>query len=141
MPAKRTDALRDAAQGRTAAARQRVLDELRRLDTTGQPVTVSGVARSAAVSRTFLHSQPDLIAATRQLAAARTGRPGNIPRTQRATETSLLSRIETLDRRNRELRNEVAIGTAPDAVDSLPVRMRPRGKDDRYAQGVPDRVP
>ena len=32
-------------------------------------------------------------------------------------------------------------GTAPGLVDSLPVRIRPRWKDQGYAQGVSYRVP
>jgi hypothetical protein len=50
-----------AARQRSDQARQRAEAALKQLDQTTQPLTVSGLARSAGVSRSWLYTQPDLL--------------------------------------------------------------------------------
>lgn len=51
MPADNSRRLRAAARKRSAAARQKAVKALRRLDSSGTPVTFDSVAREAGVSR------------------------------------------------------------------------------------------
>ena len=68
-------------------------------------MTATTLAARAGVSRGFLYANPDLIEAIRQLGS--TGeRPGTAPARQRASETSLMRRLEALTQRHKELRAE-----------------------------------
>ncbi|WP_432489328.1 DUF6262 family protein [Kineococcus sp. SYSU DK018] len=93
-----------AAARRKAQARQRVLDVLQSARSDGLALSPSQVAAAATVSRAYLYSQPDLLSAVRELCASNAGRPAGINTGQRATPASLLTRIEALTARNRELR-------------------------------------
>ena len=64
-----------------------------------------GVAARAGVSRAFLSANPDPIEAIQQLRNT-SERPGAAPARQRASEASLLRRLEALTQRNKELRTE-----------------------------------
>lgn len=105
MRADNTNHLIAAAKRRSDDAVERVRDTLRELRRTGQPATVAGVARKAGVSRTFLHSQPELLEALRELKPQNNG-PDPIPARQRATERSLRTRIEALTAANKTLRHD-----------------------------------
>lgn len=94
-----------AAKRRSDDAVERVRQTLRELRRTGQPATIAGVARRAGVSRTFLHSQPELLEALRALKPKNDG-PDPIPARQRATERSLHTRIEALTTVNKTLRRD-----------------------------------
>lgn len=109
MRADNTAHLQRATQNRAQRSRQRVHEILRVLDRTGAPVSVSSVANAAGVSRTYLYSHPDLLDAITTLRAARGDRPDPVPRRQRATETSLLQRIDALMAKNKQLRDETAL--------------------------------
>lgn len=128
MPADNTAHLIAAAKRRSTDSAQRVRDTLREFHRSGQPITVAGVARQAKVSRTFLHSQPDLLEAIRSLQAQNDG-PDPIPLRQRASEKSLLTRIEGLTASNKKLRDdnaklrrrlELALGDLRELQDHLP---------------------
>lgn len=71
-PEPRTAAALNARRRSTQAALDRVTDAITRLRREKTPVTVAGVARRAAVSRTFLYANPDAKAA---IAAAATQEP------------------------------------------------------------------
>jgi hypothetical protein len=80
-----------AARRRAAATRKRAVTALRRMDTTGTPITIDAVAKQARVSRSWLYNQPDLRAEIERLrtrhhpaAAGRTG-----PDRQHASDASL----------------------------------------------------
>lgn len=103
MRADNTSHLVAAAKRRSDEAIERVRDTLRELKRTGKPATIAGVARQAGVSRTFLHSQPELLEALRSLKPQNNG-PDPIPARQRATERSLRTRIEALTAMNQTLR-------------------------------------
>ena len=96
-----------AARRRTASSVDRVRDTLRDLHRSGEPVTVAGVARQAKVSRTFLHSQPELLQAIRSLRTQNDGLYA-IPVRERASEKSLLTRMEGLTAANKKLRDDNA---------------------------------
>ena len=101
-----------AEQTRTLALRA-----LRRLDDTGKQVTFESVANEAGVSRSWLYSQHDIRA---EIQALRTRRQPSspaptTPQRQRATDASLLRRLEAasartrqLEEDNRQLRNALA---------------------------------
>ena len=112
-----------AARRRTERTRQQALTALRRLDAKGAPITFEAVAREAGVSRSWLYNQDDLRAEIGRL-RERHHLPSPTPRTpdrQRASTTSLLSRLEVateriqqLEQVNRQLREALAqaLGTA-----------------------------
>jgi hypothetical protein len=115
MRANNSRHLRAAARRRATDTRQRAVKALRRLDAGGTPVTFDNVAREAGVSRSWLYMQADLrdeIERPRQRATA--SRP-IIPDRQRASDASLLRRLEAaterirrLEQHNRELRSALA---------------------------------
>lgn len=117
MPADRAHYLRAAARHRSQQTRKRALTALRRLDATGAPVSFDAVAGEAGVSRSWLYTQPDIRAEIQRLRqrnhpAASTP---TIPHRQRASDASLLRRLEAaterirrLEQDNRELRDALA---------------------------------
>ncbi len=123
MRADNSRHLTTAARERAEQTRTRALRALRRLDDTGKPITFQAVAAEASVSRSWLYSQHDLRA---EIQALRTRRqpssPASLPpQRQRATEASLLRRLEAatvrmrqLEEDNRQLRQALAeaLGTA-----------------------------
>ena len=107
MRADNTHHLIDAARRRAQATRRRAVAALRRMDTSGLPVTFDALAREAGVSRSWLYSQPDLRAeaATPSRPAAPGHRP-RVPDRQRASDASLLRRVEVATQRIRELETD-----------------------------------
>ncbi len=117
MQADNTRHLRAAAQRRTEQTRRRAVAALRRMDTAGTPITLDGLAREAGVSRSWLYTQHDLRTDIERLRrrhrpAARAAVP---PERQRATETSLLRRLQAaterihrLEHDNHQLRDALA---------------------------------
>jgi Family of unknown function (DUF6262) len=107
-----------AARRRAAVTRRRAIAALRRMDKAGTPITVDAVAKQAKVSRSWLYNQPDLRAEIERLRArhnhAPTGRP--VPDRQRASDASLLQRLESaaqrikrLEMENQQLREALAL--------------------------------
>ena len=94
-----------AARRRAAATRKRAVSALRRMDKAGMPITFDAVAREAQVSRSWLYNQPDLRAEVERLRSRRNpsspGRP--VPDRQRASDASLLRRLESAAERIRHL--------------------------------------
>ncbi|MFJ9822576.1 DUF6262 family protein [Streptomyces sp. NPDC101151] len=98
-----------AARQRATATRERAIAALRRMDAAGQPVSFDAVAREAGVSRSWLYAQPDLRAEISRL-RERHGpapSPSQVPVQQRASDASLLRRLEAATARNRQLEAEV----------------------------------
>lgn len=105
MLADNSHHLIEAGKRRHDDARRRAQDAIRAAATRGEALPVSALAVRAGVSRAFLYSNPDLIDAIRQVPG--TGdHQGVLPTRQRATEASLLSRLEALTQRNKALRTE-----------------------------------
>jgi hypothetical protein len=103
MRADNTAHLKSAAAARHERTRQRAMDALDQLESTGAAVTVAGLARSARVARSWLYTQPDLLdrintqpPSTRAAADSRT----------RASEESWQRRIELAHQRIKELTEE-----------------------------------
>lgn len=97
-----------AARERAEQTRTRALRALRRLDETGVAVTFDAVAREAGVSRSWLYGQADLRA---EIEALRTRtRPSSpapmTPQRQRASDESLLRRLEVATARLRQLEED-----------------------------------
>jgi hypothetical protein len=117
MSADNSRYLRAAARRRSKDTRQRAVKALRRLDATGAPIAFDTGAREAAVSRSWLYTQTDLRGEIERLRDRhRTGSPVPVvPQRQRATDASLLRRLEAaterirrLEQDNRELRDTLA---------------------------------
>jgi len=94
-----------AARERAQQTRTQALRALRRLDQTGAAVTFEAIAREAGVSRSWLYSKADLRAEIEKL-RARPRPPSPAPLTpqgQRASNESLLRRLEAATARLRQL--------------------------------------
>ena len=106
-----------AAHRRAEQTRQRAVIALRRLDATGQRITFDAVSRAAGVSRSWLYAQQDLRAEIQRLRQRHpaTPPPQVPPHRQRASDSSLLRRLEAstarirqLEADNRQLRDALA---------------------------------
>jgi hypothetical protein len=112
MRADNSRFLVQAARRRSQATRDRAIQALRRLAANGEPVTFDTVARTAAVSRSWLHAQPDLrlevgrLRAQQQERAGRSASAPPIPTRQRASDASLRQRLEAVNAELRRLRAE-----------------------------------
>ncbi|WP_145766040.1 DUF6262 family protein [Streptomyces brevispora] len=107
MPADNSHLIVAAAHRRAAATRRRAVTALRRMDDTGTTITFETVAREAGVSRSWLYNQPDLRAEIERL-RARHRAPATrlVADRQRASDLSLLRRLEVATTRNRQLEAE-----------------------------------
>ena len=97
-----------SARRRAEQTRERAVAALRRLDATGQSINFETVAREAGVSRSWLYTQDDLRAEIERLRERHdpTRSPTTIPDRQRASDASLLRRLEAATARIRTLHNE-----------------------------------
>jgi hypothetical protein len=117
MRADNSHHLITAARRRAAATRKRAVTALRRMDKAGTPITVDAVAKHARVSRSWLYNQPDLRAEIERLRARRsTAASRTLPDRQRASDASLLRRLESaterinrLETENQQLREALAL--------------------------------
>jgi Family of unknown function (DUF6262) len=102
-----SDHLRRAATARHNTTMQRARAAVDELDRTGQPVTITTIARAAHVSRSWLYEQSDLRATIAQLATTTVNAhlPA-IPAAQRATAESLRQRLDTARHELARLRTE-----------------------------------
>jgi hypothetical protein len=107
MPPDRTASLAAAAARKRDAALERTHHALRDLATRGEIITFQSVARAAAVSRQWLYQQPELRAEIERLREHRPSPPARAAR-ERASESSLRQRVETLLDENRRLRKDNA---------------------------------
>lgn len=97
-----------AAHRRAEQTRQHAVTALRRMDATGQRITFDAVAREAGVSRSWLYAQDDLRAEIQRLRQRHpaTPPPRVPPKRQRASDTSLLRRLEAATARIRHLETD-----------------------------------
>jgi len=96
-----------AARGRADQTRAKALRALRDLDDAGRIVTFEAVGREAGVSRSWLYSQPDIRAQIDQLRARRPSPTATLtPQRQRASDASLLRRLEATTERMRQLEHD-----------------------------------
>ncbi|WP_432003691.1 DUF6262 family protein [Streptomyces sioyaensis] len=125
------------AQGRqadSARRRQRVLKALNDAAKNGTELSVSAIARTAGVDRTFLYRHRDLLAQVHAAAAEPLGAPGTAPQVSRASLQADLAhaqgRVRRQDARIRQLENKLSelLGEqtwqqsglgAPDDIDQL----------------------
>lgn len=116
MRADNSGHLLTAARQRTELTRSKAIQALRSLDAAGTPVTFETVAKHGGVSRSWLYAQADLRAEIEQLRAAGQRAPASpVPARQRASDTSLLRRLEAANARiarlaqaNQQLRDQLA---------------------------------
>lgn len=98
-----------AARRRSETARRKAAAALRRMDASGTAVSFEAVATEARVSRSWLYTQPELRAEIDRLRQRHSPRPEpTIRPRQRASEASLLRRLEVASERIRDLQAENA---------------------------------
>lgn len=103
-----TAGLIHAAQRRHELTRAKAIRALRELDRLGARITYEAVAHAAGVSRSWLYTQPDLRAELERLRdATRRAPTPSIPAAQRATDDSLLRRLQAANERNQRLTEEI----------------------------------
>jgi hypothetical protein len=105
---RNTTGLREAAERRSGRAVQRARRAIRRLHDAGEAVSFQSVAREAGVSRQFLYTVDHLRGEIERLRAADLESADPVPPAQRASDTSLKARNQTLLNENRRLREELA---------------------------------
>jgi uncharacterized protein DUF6262 len=104
MRADNTAAIIAAAQRRHELTRAKAIRALRELNHAGAPVTFEAVARAAGVSRSWLYAQPGVRAEIERLRRRTRRAPSPaIPAGQRASDTSLHSRLQAALEHNRKL--------------------------------------
>jgi hypothetical protein len=102
-----TAALTAAARRRHELTRAKAVRAVRELDRDRTPVTFEIVARAAGVSRSWLYAHADIRSEIERLRDATRRAPGPpIPAAQRASDTSLHTRLEVALHRNQELTQE-----------------------------------
>ncbi len=107
MRADNTRHLVAAAQHRHEYTRSKAVQALREAEKSGTLVTFDAVATAAGVSRSCLYTQPDLRAEIERLRAASQRAPGGpLPIRQRASDASLLRRLQAATERSRQLADE-----------------------------------
>jgi small-conductance mechanosensitive channel len=95
------------AKRRRELTRAKAIRALRELDRAGTAVTFETVARGAGVSRSWLYTQPDIRAEVQRLRDTTRRAPSPpVPTGQRASDVSLLRRLQTANERNRTLAEE-----------------------------------
>lgn len=107
MRADNSACLRAAAHRRSQATVERAEQTLRLLTATGEPVTIARFAAAAQVSRSWLYTQPELLAKITALPRP-APRPASAaaPASQRASTTSLQRRLELAHQRIRQLNTD-----------------------------------
>lgn len=105
MRADNSRHLAKAARSRAEQTRRRAVTTLRHLANTEQTITVSVLAQRAGVSRSWLYTQPDLLAQIRKEHPQRATAPA-VPARQAATDGSLRQRLQLAHQRIRELEAE-----------------------------------
>jgi hypothetical protein len=132
----------DAAQRRSEFTRSKAIQAIRTLDAAGELVTFGTVAKQAGVSRSWLYAQPDLRTEVEQLRAAHRRSPQSpVPARQRASDPSLLRRLEAandrirrLSEENRQLREQLARALGEQRVAKI--RTHPRNSDPEHPRSV-----
>jgi hypothetical protein len=96
-----------ASKQRHELTRAKAIQALRELDRTGALITFEVVAQAAGVSRSWLYASPDIRDQIERLRDATRRAPSPpIPARQRASDSSLLARLEAALERNRALTEE-----------------------------------
>ena len=123
-----------------AAARTRAEEALAALHTEGRPISVSRLARTAGVSRSWLYEQPDILDRLQQQRPATRPSEAHVTRASDASLRRRLEiahqRIQDLTEQNDQLRRRLerahaarrsALQGQPDVVALLPDRRQPGG--------------
>jgi hypothetical protein len=101
MQADNSHHIAEAARRRAEQTRQRAIAALRHMDATGQRISFEAVAHEAGVARSWLYTQQDLRSEIERL---RQQHPAaSPPQRQRASDQSLLRRLEVATARIRHL--------------------------------------
>lgn len=107
MRADNSAAIIAAARHRHELTRSKAVRALRELDAAGTPVTFEAAAGAAGVSRSWLYAQPDIRAEIQRLRETTRRAPSPaIPGGQRASDPSLLARLDAALKHNRKLAEE-----------------------------------
>lgn len=91
---------------RSAQRRSAVIAAIRKLDRTGQPITVAGVAARAGVDRSYIYAHPELLAEIRQRRAATPIKLAPRPAAESSTVASLQARLASAHEEIARLKTE-----------------------------------
>jgi hypothetical protein len=112
---------RAAARSKHEATRQRALAALAKLEADGTQITVTALAKTAAVARSWIYTQPDLM----DRIAATPERPTK-PLLTRTTDESWQRRLELAHQRikdlteeNKQLRTQLALAHGQRRADQI----------------------
>ena|SRR6266567_1476720 len=97
-----------AARRRHELARAKAIQAIRELDGAGTTITFASVAGTAGVSRSWLYSQPDIRDQIQRLRHATGRSAAPVPACQRASDASLLRRLEAAHAEREKLLRERA---------------------------------
>lgn len=107
MPADNSHHLITAARERARTTRRRAITAMRKMDTNGTAITFDALAREAGVSRSRLYNQADLRAEVERLRHRQPAAKGRTPpQRQRASDASLLARLDIASARLQQLESE-----------------------------------
>lgn len=129
MRADNSSHLRDAAAQRSRRTRERAEHAIAAAQANTRPITVAELARSAGVTRSWIYTQPDLIA---QIATLNSSAGLNPPPRTAASEQSWKNRVDLAHRRitelteqNVQLRHQLALAHGRLRHQSLAVSTTP----------------
>jgi hypothetical protein len=122
-----------ATRRRAKQTRERAVAALRTMDATGTPITFEALARQARVSRSWLYTQDDLRTEIERLRRRHPSPSTAVPpQRQRASDTSLIRRLQTatdrirhLEQDNHELRDALARALGHQRTDRITSRDTP----------------
>jgi hypothetical protein len=129
MPPDNARHLVAAAKQRQELTRAKAIRAIRELHRTGSMVTFGTVAREAAISRSWLYTQPDIRDEIQKLRAATQPRAGKVtaPSAQRASADSARRRLATMQTRihnlveeNQRLRAQLAVALGEQRIRAVP---------------------
>lgn len=110
--ADNTQHLRDAAHRRAQDTRVRTEAALAVMRAAGEPITPTSLARTAGVARSWIYTQPDLVAALRTAVPDRASRQWGVRASEESWQHRLTlahNRIRELTAENTQLRRQLAV--------------------------------
>ncbi len=106
MSVEHIEQLSAHARRRSEQTRRRAHEALAVLAARGEAVTVAVLAKDAAVSRSWIYTQPDLLERIEELRQSAPVRPTNAPTASQASLESLKRRLALAHQRIAQLRDE-----------------------------------
>jgi hypothetical protein len=106
MPADQVERLTANARRRSVLTMQKAQDALAAMAARGGVITIAGLAKNAAISRSWIYTQPELRDRIEHLNQAAAPRPPRSAAASRASLESLKRRLDLAHQRITQLRHE-----------------------------------